>query len=239
MKVNNNKNNLITYIIFICTLLLFLFQSLFQLIPIKLFNLNIDELSNIDKILLLTFSNLCTLVIVVLIYRKIIKKDLKDIKNTNKKDFYKNSIFCLKYWVLNLLIMYIFIYILRLLGINDSINNSNVKSLIKANPLIMGLNIIFISTVIEEIIFRLSFKTVFKEKIPFILISGIIFGGLHVLSINSLIELIYLIPYCTSGIILSYIYYETDNIFYSYFVHAFHNLILLIPELITLMEVIR
>ena len=237
MKDNNNKDNLITYIIFISTLLLFLLQSFFQLIPIKL--LNINNISNIDKTYLITFSNICTLIIIVIIYRKIIINDLKKFKNINKKELNKNIIFCLKYWILNLLIMYIFIYIMHAFGLNDSINNYNVKKLIKVNPIIMGINVMLISTIIEEIIFRLSFKTVFKDKIPFILISGIIFGGLHVLSINSLIDLIYLIPYCTSGIILGYIYFETDNIFYSYFVHAFHNLILFIPEVIALMEVIR
>ena len=93
MKDNNNKDNLITYIIFISTLLLFLLQSFFQLIPIKL--LNIKNISNIDKTYLITFSNICTLIIIVIIYRKIIINDLKKFKNINKKELNKNIIFCL------------------------------------------------------------------------------------------------------------------------------------------------
>ena len=238
MASKNNKIELKTYIIFISTLLLFLFQSLFQIIPITIFNLDTKNLSMLNKTYLLVFSSVCTLFIITVIYRKIIISDIKSFKNTSKNELFKNILFCLKYWALNLLIMYVFVYIISLFGINDSMNNSNVKEYIKANPLLMGINVVLFSALIEEIIFRLSFKTVFKDKISFILISGIVFGGLHVLSINNLIYLIYLIPYCCSGIILGYIYYETNNICYSYLVHSVHNLVLLIPEIIALMEVI-
>jgi hypothetical protein len=77
---------------------------------------------------------------------------------------------------------------------------------------------------VEEIIFRKSFKDVLKSKWSFILISGIVFGVLHVIgSISNLYGLLYFIPYSCLGIAFALIYYESNNIFSSIFAHVMHN----------------
>ncbi len=235
MKNKSNDTNIYTYIIFVCTFFLFLLQSLFQIIPILIFNLDIDNITNLEKAYLTTFSSMVTLIIIGIIYRKILINDFKKLIKSTKKEIFKNTLFSVKYWIISLIIMALSLYVFHLLGLNDSVNNSNVKELVKATPIIMGIQVLVIGALVEEIIFRLSFKTVFKSKISYILISGIVFGSLHVLSITSLMNLLYLIPYCSSGIILSYIYFKTDNIYYSYFIHVIHNLLMLI---VTLLEVI-
>lgn len=237
-KSNNNETSLKACIIFICTIIIFLLQSLFNLIPIAIFDLDTNNLSNTTTALLYVFSGICTLIIMFLFYRKILINDLKELKEEEINKKKQNIIFTIKIWILNLIIMYGTMYIISLFGVTDSVNNSNVKDLIRCSPIIIGIYVVLIGPLIEEIMFRLSFKTIFKDMIPFILISGFVFGCLHALSINSLIDLLYLIPYCCSGFILAFIYYKTDNIYYSYSIHALHNFITLIIELITLMEVI-
>lgn len=61
----------------------------------------------------------------------------------------------------------------------------------------------------------------------FILMSGLVFGSLHVLnSTNSLAELLYLIPYSAPGIIFAYILAKTNNILVTMGLHFMHNGIL-------------
>ena len=86
----------------------------------------------------------------------------------------------------------------------------------------------------EELIFRKSIGKALKNKWLFIFISGFIFGGLHVISsVNGLIDLVYLVPYCSLGCILALLYYKTNNIFSSIAAHSFHNTLALILYLVS------
>ena len=80
-----------------------------------------------------------------------------------------------------------------------------------------------IAPIIEEIIFRLNFKDVFKNKNMFIIFTGVLFGALHLMSSTSLIELVFIIPYSCLGIAFSKIYAETENVFPSIIMHILHN----------------
>ena len=85
----------------------------------------------------------------------------------------------------------------------------------------------------EELVFRMGFKKIFKNKYLFILISGLVFGGLHVIgNINTPYDYLFLLPYCLPGIILAYVYYISDNIFASLGIHFIHNLFMLIVQII-------
>jgi len=81
----------------------------------------------------------------------------------------------------------------------------------------------------EELIFRKSIRDVIKNKWLYIIISGLIFGGLHVVSsIDSLIDLIYLIPYCSLGFVFASLYIKTNNIYSTIVAHSFHNTLALL-----------
>jgi membrane protease YdiL (CAAX protease family) len=68
-----------------------------------------------------------------------------------------------------------------------------------------------------------------SPKWVFIITSGIVFGLLHVItSFDYLYDLLYIIPYSSLGIAFALIYYRTNNVFSSIFVHALHNTILVI-----------
>ena len=78
----------------------------------------------------------------------------------------------------------------------------------------------------EELTFRKSFKEIFPSKWVFVIMSGLIFGLLHITSyIETFSDIIYLIPYSALGIAFALLYYKTDNIFSSITMHSIHNLL--------------
>ena len=78
--------------------------------------------------------------------------------------------------------------------------------------------------VCEELAFRKSIRDVINNKYLYVLASGLIFGLLHVIGfISTPLDLLYLIPYSSLGIVFALLYYRTNNIFSSITIHAMHN----------------
>ena len=108
-------------------------------------------------------------------------------------------------------------------GVSTSVNQETLLKLIKAAPVLSILMTAVIAPIIEEFVFRKSIRDVIDNKLLFILVSGLSFGAIHVISSISLTNLLYLIPYASLGICLSIIYYKTDSIFSSILIHMLHN----------------
>jgi membrane protease YdiL (CAAX protease family) len=88
----------------------------------------------------------------------------------------------------------------------------------------------------EELVFRQGFRNIFGRNIVFILFSGIVFGGMHVIgNINTMADLLYLIPYSALGISFAYMLYKTDNIFVSMGFHFMHNGLLMALQVFILL----
>lgn len=202
---------------------LFFFSSLWQLIGLKIFNYDVNNLTDFNTIVLTTFSEVITLIILIIIYRKELKNDFKSLKN----NFNKNMDITVKSWLIGLLIMFVSNIIIGLFVSKATAGNEeNVQTLIKASNYLSIFTFGIVGPMVEELVFRKSFRDVFKKGWLFILVSGLVFGGLHVvLSLTSLWDLFYLIPYCSLGIAFGYIYVKTDNIYYSMFIHIFHNVL--------------
>ena len=202
---------------------LFFFSSLWQLIGLKIFNYDVNNLTDFNTIVLTTFSEVITLIILIIIYRKELKNDFKSLKN----NFNKNMDITVKSWLIGLLIMFVSNIIIGLFVSKATAGNEeNVQTLIKASNYLSIFTFGIVGPMVEELVFRKSFRDVFKKEWLFILVSGLVFGGLHVvLSLTSLWDLFYLIPYCSLGIAFGYIYVKTDNIYYSMFIHIFHNVL--------------
>ena len=61
-------------------------------------------------------------------------------------------------------------------------------------------------------------------KYLYIITSGLIFASLHVIgSATSPLDYLYIIPYLSLGLAFSSLYYKTDNIFSTMFIHCIHN----------------
>jgi len=211
------KNKLINIFKVLGLFLLFFFISL---IPIWIFNIDITKFSKFDTILYSFLCNIAFLIIIMLVYFKTLKKDFKPFF----KDFLNNFEQSFKYYLIGLAIMITSNLIITFVfdgGVAE--NEETVRSFIDIAPIIMFFDVSLYAPIAEELLFRKSIRDIFKNKWLYVLASGFIFGALHVTSINSLVDLLYLIPYCSLGFTFAYTYAKTNNIYSTISIHAMHN----------------
>jgi len=212
------------YIRFFLVLLLFFTSSMFQIIPIKIFNLDINNISNDIKPWLTLFSKSITLIILVLLYYKDFKRHLINLRKMKKEKLIVKFDHAFRYWLIGLIIMLVSNILIKNLGIGNAQNDVSVTNNLMFSPIIFGLITFILAPILEEITFRLAFKDIFKNKWIYILLSGLVFGSIHVIfSLTDITQLLYLIPYCSLGIAFSYIYYDSDNIYIPISFHILHN----------------
>lgn len=210
--------------------ILFYFSSYIQLIPILLFNMDITSITGAQNVMLSAFSNIVLLLILLLIFRKDIKKEWKIFKD----NFLENIDIGIKYWLIGLGIMMISnIFINVFLQLGQAANEQAVQGMITSLPWLMLINAGFIAPCTEEIVFRKGFKKAFPNKYAFIILSALVFGSLHVItSMTSPIELLYIIPYGALGAAFAYMYQKTNTIFTSISMHMFHNTALILLSIL-------
>lgn len=218
------------------TLLLVLLLLLWGSIPsIVLHVLGIDAegLSDAVRILISFINDMLFILLLILIYYKTIKNDFVKYFNHNFFDNLKKTLF---YWSLGLCCMVVGNYIVTFV-LNGQLaeNEEAIRSMFQLHPFYMAFNIVIYAPITEELIFRKSIKDASSSKWGFILASGLIFGSLHVItSITDLISLLHLLPYCSLGIALSWLYHDSDNIFSTITAHFIHNTMALFVYLLTL-----
>lgn len=207
-------------------ILTFLFYFIyFELIVMLINYLGFDynSFSYNKKVLLLFISNLLFMIYLLVIYRHELKDDLKDYKK-NFKDYINKYLI---YYVIGVALMAGSNLILqKITGLELSGNESTLRELIKSIPIYMGFSTVLYAPFVEEIIFRKSIRNVTKNKKVFVLLSGFIFGILHITSFSNVKEIIMGIPYIIMGIDFAVIYVKSNNIFTTMIFHLFHNLIL-------------
>ena len=97
-----------------------------------------------------------------------------------------------------------------------SVNQNLIEIYVKTSPFLMVVSTAFLAPFYEEVLFRLGINKVLNNKCLFIVISGMIFGLLHVFPLEEGVTLalgmMQSITYVTMGIFLSYTYYKTNNI---------------------------
>ena len=213
-KYIDTKNIFKSIIVF----LLFVYSAYFAYIPMLLFN--IDKPSTNMVILLNCFSNVLLFFIFFMIYRNELRKEWKIFSN--------NKLNCInagfKYWFSGLLIMVLTNYIINsIMGFKGAENEQIVQSWITNMPYLMLFNVGLIAPFNEEITFRKAFRNVFKKKWMFAILSGFIFGLLHVIEAG---QYIYILPYGILGFMFCLAYDETKTIFTPLCYHMFHNIVL-------------
>lgn len=211
-------------------LLMLVWQGLGVLL-LSIFGIDYEELSSIYKIIFLLVCDLSFIGVLFKIYGKTIIKDFKKFFN---KNILKNIKLSFDYWVIGLIIMVVSNFIIAI--ITDGMlagNEEAVRGLIDKVPLYMAFQVMIYAPLTEELIFRKSIRDCVRNKYLYILISGFIFGGLHVISsLSSMIDLVYLVPYCSLGFVFAALYYKTNNIFSTIVAHSFHNSLALILYLV-------
>lgn len=213
-------------------IMLMLTWSAIPSIILIILNINIESIPNIIKILYTFIFDIIFLLLIASIYKQEITKEFKVF--FTKKNILNNIKKSLKYWSIGMIIMISTNAIIALFTNNLAANEQAVREMIDKYPLYMAFQVMIYAPISEEIIFRKSIDKIFKNKYLYILISGLIFGGLHVISsITSLIDILYLLPYCSLGFVFALLYKNTNNnIFSTITAHAFHNTLALLLYLL-------
>jgi len=172
-------------------------------------------------------------VLLFIIYYKDIKKDFL-IFNKNKKD---KIVLIIKLFLLFIVVKYavglITAIIMMMLKLDTntitSVNQELIETYIKRAPLLMAISTSLLAPIYEELLFRLGFKKVFGNNMLFVLISGTLFGLLHVFPLEEGISLtlgiVQSISYVSMGIFLAFVYKKYNNIYYSIGIHFLNNFI--------------
>lgn len=157
-------------------------------------------------------------------------------KETDKPLFYfvKTLIlwFCI-YYGISLFSNLIVGLLNNILNIDSSFNQLSIEAIMSISAIPTIISAGFLGPIVEELIFRKSIFSLFKNKKIALIVSTISFGVIHIISSltqnYNIIELIVLtIPYITAGFIFGFIYLKTNcNIYYVTIIHMLSNLIAL------------
>ena len=218
-------------------IILFMGMALFPYIPLELFHVNLDNLSQNMKILYNFVCDVGFMIIILMVYDKRNITEFKDYLKNFKK-YIKESLI---YYIIGLILMYVSNIILATYASEAMANNDvAVKNLIDLYPLYMFFSTFIYAPVVEETIFRRSIKDIFLAfgdskfiKYLYIIFSGLLFSSMHVLGmVNNSLDYLYIIPYLAVGISFAALYYKTDNLFTTITMHALHNALAIILYLL-------
>ena len=225
-----NKNT--TLLKSLLTITLFFLYQIFEIIPVTVFNLKYSTMSNKTMIILKVYDYVILAIILFIMYRKDIKKYLKDFKKNFINIIDKGFL----YWTIGLIVMIISNLLINKFFPHAKANNeAGVQDIIKSIPIISVFCVGVLGPIIEEFTFRKAFYDIFKNKDVFIIVSGLIFGLMHVIfTIKTGWDLLYIIPYGALGISFGFMYVKTDNLFTSMMMHIIHNTLLTFLSIISL-----
>lgn len=215
------------------SLFIYLVSSILFIYILRVFGIDYFKLSNNLQELTELIFEIILMFIIIYIY--------KDTFIPNLKDFWKNKKAYLdkyfKYWILLLILMFTSNYLISIFTSQDIANNQKiVNESFESFPIYSLILTILVAPILEELVFRLSFRKIFyKTNFLFIFFSGFIFGLMHVLSETTLSGMLYIIPYSIPGYIFAYLYLKSKNIFVPISLHMIHNSALMLIQIITLL----
>lgn len=213
----NEHSKLLYFIIFVF-LFIICYTPATDLLPIPN-----TKVSAIITVSLLYIIQICSLVIPML---KELKRDFVAFKNN------------FKIYISNMLprfgIIFI-VYAISSLALVSFVGNiSTNQEIISQWPIyISAFLAIIIAPLTEELMFRGFMKKFIKNDILFIILSSLIFGGLHIMQSENLSQILFIIPYSILGFAFSLNYVKTKNIASNIFLHSAWNSIAIIAMIIT------
>lgn len=204
---------------------LYYFLPYLQSIPFNIYGINPNDLPIEVKIIYLISFYILLAALIVLIYNKKVSKDFEDMKKNSIKYFNKY----IKYWLIGMGVMMISNLIIKLfIDPNLPNNEQTIRDIFGISPIYIFFSAVIYAPIVEELVFRYSFKKIFSNKWIFIILSGLIFGGMHVFNnFENLTDLLYIIPYSAPGIVFAYMLEKSDNVFVPISFHFIHNGILI------------
>lgn len=179
--------------------------------------------STTTSLIIKFLANFALLFIVAFIYRESIKNNVKSFKKDWKKNFKKivlTFVFaCVIFYALKMLIVLLFPDVV----FEDA--TSLAKEFSKF-PALLIISTLFYYPVIEELVFKRTFKELINIKWFFIIATALLNASFQVLlTASNSLSLVTILPNFMFYATLSYIYYETDNLLIAISVRVFYNLI--------------
>jgi len=188
-------------------------------LPLAIIN-NYIEVSIQAQRIFLMLGELITIFFIFILYKEEILKELKKFKENIL--YYIETYF--PYWIIMLVIMTVVANIVEIFVKDGPANQNLIEEAIKQTPILIGISVMILAPLTEELIFRLSLRKVFKNDIIYILMSGLIFGFIHIIAGENIInELPYLLTYSIPGFVFAYSYIKSKNIMVPIFLHFIHN----------------
>lgn len=225
-KIYNLLKLLLCFIFFFCI------GDIFSYV-LGIFGIDVTKFSNKVLVIYQFIMSFIIFIVLFFTYKKTIKKDYESFrKEKNKNITYIIKMFVI-FMIVKYLVSFISVLIMTLLNFDTSsmtsVNQNLIESYVKASPILMLISTAIFAPFYEEVLFRLGFKKVFKNKYIFVILSGMIFGLMHVFPLEDgiplMLGIMQSITYVTMGIFLSYVYYKMDNIFISIGIHFLNNLL--------------
>lgn len=227
-----NKKEIKLALIGILAFFIYMLLPKLQGLPFAIVGIDTESIPMYLKIIYMISFEIVLMAIIIFLFKDKLMKDRKDIKINHKIYFEKY----LKVWLLSIGVMMISnLFISFLLPGELPSNEEALRKLFNESPIYIFFSAVIFAPIVEELVFRQGFRYIFKTDIIFILISGLVFGSLHVFtSAESFTELLYIIPYSAPGIGFAYILTKTKNVLVTIGFHFIHNGILVALQFLLL-----
>lgn len=210
---------------------LYLIMSALPYDFLSIFGINYNSLNTFLKEVYLIIYEIVLLIIIILIYKEDFINNFKEFK----KNMFKYLKKYIKYWFLMLVLMLISNGIITMFTTSyTSQNQQTIIEQFKIAPVYTFIVTVFIAPILEELVFRISFRKIFMHtNFLFIFFSGFFFGLIHVIgSLENPIDLLFIIPYSIPGFIFAYLYNKSKNICIPISLHIIHNLVMMLIQII-------
>ena len=205
----------------------YIFNFIFDIFNVDLSKLNIYIILGI-----LLLMDIVPILFLIYVYRKELKEEFIINKETFKNNFDKY----IRLWLFGLILMCVSNSIITIFtNIEISNNEEAVRDIAKMLPIYSLFTTCICAPLGEELAYRKTIGKIFDNKKIAIIMSGLIFGLAHVLgTYESLVDLLYVIPYGLFGSVFMYMYLDSKTIWSTISIHFMHNAILMISYLIRL-----
>lgn len=175
----------------------------------------------ITKFWMLIVFYVVILSLMIGVFYKQLIHDFKIFKSYFKEYF----VLILKTWGKALVLIMITTIIIQIITNTTQANNQiALQNLFNSNPVFIAILAMFYAPIAEELMFRGVFRKFIKNKKLFIIVSGVVFGLMHVIDDSkTLAEFSYVFVYSILGIYLAGIYAKTNNLCTNIFMHFMQN----------------
>ena len=219
---------------------LFIFFSIGYVVSFifTILGFDLENFSFLDSAYADALISIILFLIILFLYFKYFKKDFSEFK----LDLNKNIKKCIKLFGIILLVKFGASVMTSILAVilnvdfAQSDNQNMLEDLIKVAPILMLISSVIIAPFVEEGVFRLGFREVIDKPVLYVLISGLVFGLIHVFPTEHslILGLLQSIIYVSLGVVLAYIYLKEDNIYFVIIPHALNNLLGIVAALLLL-----